>query len=183
MEFFRHPTAIVESKAIGKGTKIWQYTVILSNAVIGTDCNINCHCFIENDVIISNNVTIKSGVYLWDGIRVEDNVFIGPNVTFANDLRPRSKQYPETFMKTTLKKGVSIGAGAVIVGGIVLGEYSMIGAGAVVTKSIPNNTIWYGNPARFKACVCNCGNKLNENFECVKCKKVYQIIKDKVCEA
>ncbi len=144
-----HPSADVQSYNIGIKTKIWQYVVILPGAKIGNNCNINAHCFIENDVIIGDNVTIKCGVYLWDGLRIEDDVFIGPNVTFTNDKYPRSKKYPESFDKTIIKKGASIGAGAVIVGGITIGENAMIGAGSVVTHNVPPNELWYGNPARF----------------------------------
>jgi UDP-2-acetamido-3-amino-2,3-dideoxy-glucuronate N-acetyltransferase len=143
-----HPLSDVQSKQIGQNTSVWQYAVILSGAVIGDNCNINCHTFIENDVKVGNNVTVKSGVFLWDGIVIEDNVFIGPNVTFVNDKFPRSKQYPEEFQKTVIKKGASLGANATILGGITVGENAMIGAGAVVTKDIPANTLWVGNPAK-----------------------------------
>jgi acetyltransferase-like isoleucine patch superfamily enzyme len=102
---------------------------------------------IENDVVIGDNVTIKSGVQVWDGVTIEDNVFVGPNVTFTNDLVPRSKQYPEAFAKTVIKRGASIGANATIVAGHTIGENALIGAGSVVTKNIPDNTVWYGNPA------------------------------------
>lgn len=143
-----HPLADVHSTNVGEGTTIWQFVVILGNASIGTNCNINCHCFIENDVVIGNNVTIKSGVYLWDGLRIEDDVFIGPNATFVNDHFPRSKKYPEKFDKTIVRKGASIGANATILSGITVGERAMIGAGSVVTKNVPADTVWYGNPAR-----------------------------------
>lgn len=133
---------------IPSSTNIWQYVVVLPNASIGESCNICAHSFIENDVIIGNNVTIKCGVYLWDGITVEDNVLIGPNVTFTNDKYPRAKQ---TFIlqRTLIKRGASIGAGSVILGGIVIGENALIAAGSVVTKDIPANELWMGNPARF----------------------------------
>ena len=145
-----HPTADVQSVNIGKNTTIWQYCVILKDAVIGENCNINFNVFIENKVIIGNNVTIKPGVQLWDGVTVEDNVFIGPNVTFTNDLTPRSKRYPKSFKKTIIKKGASIGANATIIAGIEIGEYALIGAGSVLTKNIPSYTLWYGNPAKQK---------------------------------
>lgn len=144
-----HPTAEVQTDQIGEDTQIWQFCVILRGAKIGSNCNINFNVFIENDVVIGNNVTIKSGVQLWDGLRVENNVFIGPNVTFTNDKYPRSKQYPEQFTQTIIKEGASIGAGAVILSGITIGENSMIGAGSVVTKNIPNNELWFGNPAKY----------------------------------
>jgi UDP-2-acetamido-3-amino-2,3-dideoxy-glucuronate N-acetyltransferase len=98
--------------------------------------------------LIGNDVTIKSGVYLWDGLTIEDNVFIGPNATFTNDKHPRSKVYPETFLRTLIKKGASIGANATILPGIEIGEYSVVGAGAVVTKSIPPYAVVMGNPAK-----------------------------------
>ena len=143
-----HPLADVKSQNIGKGTFVWQFCVILEGAKIGESCNINCQVFIENDVLIGNNVTIKPGVQIWDGVTLEDNVFIGPNVTFTNDLKPRSKQYPEIFLRTLVKTGASIGANATILPGITIGENAMIGAGSVVIKDIPANTTWVGNPAR-----------------------------------
>lgn len=157
---FIHKLAEVQSEQVGEGTSIWQFAVILKGAIIGDNCNINCHTFIENDVVIGNNVTIKSGVFLWDGINIEDNVFIGPNATFTNDVYPRSKKYPNSFQNTLLKKGASIGANATILGGIVLGKYSLIGAGAVVTRSVPDYAMVYGNPARITGWVDELGNKL-----------------------
>lgn len=145
---FIHEKADVQTAHIGEGTKIWQYSVILQNAQIGSNCNINAQCFIENDVILGNNVTVKCGVQLWDGITIEDNVFIGPNATFTNDKYPRSKVYPEQFIRTLVKKGASIGANATILCGVTIGEYAMIGAGSVVTKDVPAGELWYGNPAR-----------------------------------
>lgn len=143
-----HPLSDVQSNNIGEGTRIWQYSVILKNSVIGSGCNICAHTFIENDVIIGNDVTIKSGVYIWDGITIGDQVFIGPCVAFTNDKMPRSKQYPESFMRTTLKTGASIGANATILPGITLGEHCMVGAGAVVTKDVPPYAVVIGNPAK-----------------------------------
>lgn len=165
-----HKLADVQSKTIGDDTNIWQFTVVFEKAKIGKNCNINAQCLIENDVIIGDNVTIKSGVQIWDGITIEDNVFIGPNVTFTNDSTPRSKQYPSVFLKTRIAKGASIGANSTIVGGITVGSYALIGSGSVVTKDIRNNELWYGNPARFKGHVCNCGNKCDTSLICDKCK-------------
>ncbi|WP_183560807.1 acyltransferase [Mucilaginibacter sp. SP1R1] len=142
-----HPLSDVQTDKIGENTFVWQFSVILKNAVIGSNCNINCNCFIENDVTLGNNVTIKSGVQIWDGITIEDNVFIGPNATFTNDLVPRSKVYPDKFGQTIVKKGASVGANATIIAGIEIGEFAFIGAGSVVTKTIPPYTVWYGNPA------------------------------------
>ena len=144
-----HPLADVQTEKIGENTSVWQFCVVLPNAQIGDNCNINCQVFIENDVKIGNNVTIKPGVQIWDGLRIEDNVFIGPNVTFTNDRYPRSKQYPEEFQQTLIKKGASIGANTTILGGITIGENALIGAGSVVTKDVPANELWVGNPAKF----------------------------------
>ncbi|PLR77841.1 N-acetyltransferase [Bacillus sp. V3-13] len=176
MKYQIHAQAIVESAKIGAGTTIWAFSHILPGAVIGDDCNICDHTFIENDVVIGDRVTIKSGVYIWDGIKIDNDVFIGPNVTFTNDLIPRSKKYPDVFEKTYIETGASIGANSTIIAGNTIGRYSMIGAGSVVTKDVPNNTLWYGNPAQFKAYICDCGHKLNEDLHCSKCDNNYQFV-------
>lgn len=150
---FIHPLSDVKSEKIGLKTKIWQFSIIFPDAIIGENCNICAHTLIENDVRIGNNVTIKSGVYIWDGITLEDNVFVGPCVTFTNDKKPRSKQYPEKFPQTIVEKGASIGANATILPGIRIGQNALIGAGAVVTKDVPANAIVVGNPAIVKGYV------------------------------
>ena len=143
-----HKFADCQNTKIPSNTNIWQYSIILPKAKIGDNCNICSHCFIENDVYIGDNVTIKNGVYLWDGIILENNVQIGPNVTFTNDKYPRAKQSFE-LCRTIVKKNASIGADSVILGGITIGENAMIGAGSIVTKDIPANELWFGNPAIF----------------------------------
>lgn len=164
MKYRIHPLADVQSSNIGEDTSIWQFVVVLAKAVIGKNCNINCNVFIENDVVIGDNVTIKSGVQVWDGIEIKDNVFIGPNVTFTNDMSPRSKQYPEEFKKTVINEGASIGANTTVLAGIEIGEYALIGAGSVVTKSVPPYTLWYGNPAIHKGFVTKSGEILDMNL-------------------
>jgi UDP-2-acetamido-3-amino-2,3-dideoxy-glucuronate N-acetyltransferase len=159
-DFVIHPLSDVQTNKIGSKTFIWQYAVILKGAVIGDNCNINCHTFIENDVVIGNNVTVKAGVYLWDGIAVEDNVFIGPNVTFTNVKYPRSKIYPENFQRILLKEGCSIGANATILGGITIGEYSIVAAGSIVTKDVAPFTLVKGSPAAYSANIDKQGNKV-----------------------
>jgi acetyltransferase-like isoleucine patch superfamily enzyme len=144
-----HPLSDVQTDRIGDHTSVWQFCVILKNAQIGSYCNINCNVFIENEVIIGDHVTIKSGVQIWDGITLEDHVFIGPNVTFTNDHFPKSQNKDFILRKTLIKKGASIGANATILGGVTLGENSLVGAGSVVTKDIPANEVWVGNPAQF----------------------------------
>lgn len=156
-----HQLADVQTKKIGQDTYIWQYTVVLKDAEIGNNCNINCHVFIENDVVIGSNVTVKSGVYLWDGLKVEDGVFIGPNVSFTNDHRPRSKHYPLTFQRTILKKNCSIGAASIILGGITVGAYAMVGAASLVTKNVPSRALVIGSPARIVAWLNIDGSKMD----------------------
>jgi len=148
MTYFLHPKGLCESNHVGQGTRIWAFAHVLPNATIGEECNICDGVFVENDVVIGNRVTIKCGVQLWDGVRLEDDVFVGPNATFTNDIRPRSKIYPEKFLQTIVECGASIGANATILPGLRIGRNAMIGAGAVVTRSVPPNAIVVGNPAK-----------------------------------
>lgn len=138
-----HPDAL-----IGAGTHVWQFAVVLAGARIGRDCNLNAHTLVEGGALIGDRVTLKCGVYIWNGIVLEDDVFCGPNATFTNDLRPRSRQTPATWMKTVVEKGASIGAGAIILPGVRIGRDAMIGAGGVVTKDVPAGETWIGNPAK-----------------------------------
>jgi UDP-2-acetamido-3-amino-2,3-dideoxy-glucuronate N-acetyltransferase len=147
-KIFVHNLADVATEDIGTGTRIWQFAVVLAGARIGTDCNICSHVFIENDVVIGDRVTIKCGVQLWDGLRVGNDVFVGPNATFTNDLFPRSKKYPDKYLKTTIEDGASIGAGAVILPGISIGAGAFVAAGAVVTRSVAPRSLVRGNPAK-----------------------------------
>lgn len=143
-----HRLADVADCQIGAGTRIWQFVVVLAGARIGSNCNICAHVLIEADVVIGDRVTVKSGVQLWDGLRIADDVFIGPNATFTNDRFPRSRIYPEAFPRTIIESGASIGAGAVILPGIRIGERAMVGAGAVVTRDVAKQSLVTGNPAR-----------------------------------
>ncbi|MFN6969944.1 MAG: acyltransferase [Rheinheimera sp.] len=143
-----HPLADVSATQIGDDTRIWQFSVVLAGASIGRNCNICAHTLIESDVVVGDHVTVKSGVYLWDGLRVGHHVFIGPNATFTNDKTPRSKVYPEQFLNTVIEDFASIGANATILPGITIGRNAMVGAGAVVTKSVPPNAVVVGNPAK-----------------------------------
>jgi len=174
---FIHPKPDVQSTQIGEGTKIWQFCVVLAGAKIGANCNINALTLIENDVTIGNDVTIKPGVQVWDGLRIGDNVFVGPNVTFTNDFTPRSKQRPDEFLKTAIERYASIGANSTIIGGITIGEYALVGAGAVVTKDVSAYALVYGNPAKQQGWVCACGTKLIQ-LTCPDCDLEYQSIND-----
>ena len=147
-DFFQHRLAVVETLQVGAGTRVWAFAHILPGARIGRDCNICDHTFIENEVVIGDRVTVKSGVQLWDGITLEDDVFIGPNATFTNDPFPRSRHHPSKLAGVLVKQGASIGANATILPGLVIGARAMIGAGAVVTRDVPADTIIAGNPGR-----------------------------------
>lgn len=144
-----HPLADCKNCNVPDSTRIWQFCVIFPDCKIGENCNICANVLIENQVSIGNNVTVKSGVQLWDGVLLEDDVFIGPNVTFTNDIFPRSGNKEFTIRQTRVCKGASIGANCTILPGVMIGEDSMVGAGSVVTKDIPAGEIWLGNPAKF----------------------------------
>jgi acetyltransferase-like isoleucine patch superfamily enzyme/dTDP-4-dehydrorhamnose 3,5-epimerase-like enzyme len=147
-EPFVHPEGICESDEVGAGTRIWAFAHVLPGARIGADCNLCDGVFVESDVVVGDRVTIKSGVQLWDGVRLEDDVFVGPNATFTNDPFPRSRQWQEEHPRTIVRAGASIGANATILPGIEIGPEAMVGAGAVVTRSVPAHAIVVGNPAR-----------------------------------
>ncbi len=185
-----HPTALVETENIGAGTKIWAYCHIMRHVTIGSDCNIGDHCFIESGAVIGNQVTIKNGNMIWEGVTLEDGVFVGPHVFFTNDLYPRSPRLPQAkiryenkdWLKTTLiKRGATLGAGAVLLAGNTIGEYAMVAAGAVVTKDVPPYALVGGNPAHLMGWVCQCGAKLSFNQQsavCTICGLQYNLIDD-----
>jgi len=176
--FFNHEQAVVEEGArVGQGSRIWAFAHILQGAVIGRECNICDHTFIEGGVRVGDRVTIKCGVSLWSGLIVEDDVFIGPGAVFTNDLRPRSRKYPVRYIQTLLKKGCSIGANSTILPGLAVGCWAMVGAGAVVTRNVPDFALVMGNPARVTGWVCVCGDKLkagSANSLVCTCGKLYE---------
>ncbi len=145
---FIHPQALVESPHVGDGTRVWAFAHVLPDAVIGRECNICDGVFVENDVVVGDRVTVKCGVQLWDGVTLEDDVFVGPNATFTNDPFPRSRQRPERFSRTVVRRGASIGANATILPGLTIGQHALVGAGSVVTRDVPAYAVVVGNPAR-----------------------------------
>ncbi len=172
--FYQHPQALVESRAIGTGTRIWAFAHVMDGAVIGRLCNICDHTFVESNVVVGNNVTIKNGVSLWDGVVLEDNVFVGPNAVFTNDLNPRAavKKTREQFLPTRVREGASVGANATVVCGTTIGRYAFIGAGAVIIRDVPDYALVVGNPARHIGFMCECGSKLDASLAC-RCGRQY----------
>jgi acetyltransferase-like isoleucine patch superfamily enzyme len=171
-DYFVHPSALVESRTIGSGTKIWAFAHILNGAQIGRDCNVGDHCFIEGNVTIGDQVTVKNGVSIWSGVRLEDFVFVGPNAVFTNDMFPRSKVYHASDMETFVRTGATIGANATLRCGISVGRWAMIGAGSVVVHDVPDFGLVYGVPARQEGWVCACGKRLDLSVQAhgrIKC--------------
>ncbi len=174
-----HPQALVEPGAtVGTGTRVWAFAHLAPGSRVGHDCNVCDHTFIEGGVRVGDRVTLKSGVYLWSGLEIEDDVFVGPGAVFTNDLRPRSKRYLDQPLKTVLKVGCSVGAGAVILPGLTIGRWAMVGAGAVVTKDVRDFALVMGNPAKQRAWVCRCGDKLpsvaEDRARC-RCGRAYRL--------
>ena len=148
--YFVHPLADVSSSDIGRGTRVWQYSVVMEGARIGAYVNLGSHCFVETNARVGHRVTVKNGVFLWDGIELEDDVFVGPNVTFTNDPLPSSRDPRFVPLSTVVRQGASIGAGAVILPGVVIGKASFVAAASVVTRDVPNFAVVMGSPATIR---------------------------------
>ena len=170
-DYFVHESSFVdEPVVIGEGTKIWHFSHIMKGTKIGKNCSIGQNVVIGPDVVIGNNVKIQNNVSLYEGLIVEDNVFIGPSVVFTNVLNPRSfVSRKEEFKKTILKNGCSIGANSTIVCGNTIGEFSLVGAGSVVTRNVQSYNIVYGNPAIYKGTICRCGKVYGKRTKKCEC--------------
>mgnify|MGYP003293196610 CR=1 FL=1 len=184
--YFAHPTAIVDPDCqIGEGTKIWHFTHVSSKCVMGANCNIGQNVYVAPDVVLGSNVKVQNNVSLYTGVVCEDDVFLGPSMVFTNVLNPRSAiSRKNQFQKTIVKKGASIGANATIVCGHNIGRYALVGAGAVITKDIPDFALVVGNPARQIGWVSECGHKLtfddNGMAACPESGRKYRLVDDKV---
>ena len=174
--FFVHESSFVDNSArIGEGTKIWHFCNVMKDAVIGKNCVLGQNVHVGPKVQIGNSVKVQNNVSLYEGVVLEDEVFCGPSMVFTNVINPRSAiSRKNEFKKTLVKKGATIGANATIVCGHILGEYCFIGAGAVVTKDVPDYALIIGNPGRQSGWMCGCGVKLPESLQCATCKVKYQ---------
>lgn len=183
-DYFAHPTSIVEEpSSIGKGTKIWHFCHIMPNASIGANCTIGQNVFIGDGVKIGNRVKVENNVSIFSEVTLEDDVFCGPSCVFTNVINPRSHVCRKNeYQAILVKRSATIGANATIVCGHTIGRYAFVGAGTVVTRDVPDYALVYGNPARIKGWICECGEKLdfddNGNAACLACKVKYQIRKD-----
>jgi UDP-2-acetamido-3-amino-2,3-dideoxy-glucuronate N-acetyltransferase len=182
-KYFVHETAVVdEPVSIGEGTKIWHFSHIMAGAKIGKGCSIGQNVYIGATAEIGDNVKIQNNVSVYEGVVIEDSVFCGPSCVFTNVIRPRSAfpRIDRTFDTTIVRKGATIGANASIVCGITIGEHSFIGAGSVVTKDVPAYALCFGNPARRRGWICECGGKLDDsasgskNLVCSACPRKYR---------
>ena len=179
MGVYVHPTAEVSPEAqIGDGTKIWNLAQVREKSVIGKYCIISKNVYIDTQVVLGNRVKVQNNVNVYHGVEVEDDVFLGPSMTFTNDFYPRAFNSDWEITYTKVKKGASIGANCTIVCGNTIGEYAMIGSGSVVTKDVPDYALMVGNPAKQIGWVCVCGQKLDNNYCCSKCKKEYNNLKE-----
>jgi len=179
LNYFVHPTAVIEEDVtIGEGSRIWHFVHVRRGARIGKNCNIGKDVFIDVDVEIGDNVKIQNGVSIYRGVKIEDDVFLGPHMTFTNDLYPRAYSTDWQIIPTVVKKGASIGANATILCGVTIGRYAMVGAGSVVTESVPDFGLVYGNPARLEGFVCYCGRRVDK---IIREDKEYTVFKCTYC--
>ena len=170
-----HPTAVVDpGAAIGDGTRIWHFCHIMSSAVIGANCNIGQNVYVDADVTIGSGCKIQNNVSIYKGVTLEDDVFCGPSMVFTNVFNPRAAiRRMDEARPTLVKRGASLGANCTIVCGVTIGRYAFVGAGAVVTKDVPDHALAHGNPAKVRGWVCACGEKLDDGLTCPECRCAY----------
>lgn len=181
--YFVHESSYIDLPCeIGKNTKIWHFSHIMKDCTIGNDCNIGQNVVISPGVVLGNNVKIQNNVSIYTGVICENDVFLGPSCVFTNVINPRSFIERKTEYKATnVRKGASIGANATIICGHDIGKYAFVGAGAVVTKNVPDYALVVGNPAKIIGYVCKCGNQLeksNQKYHCKQCESFYQKINE-----
>jgi len=175
-KIFIHASAVVSNEAkIGDGTKVWINVQVREQAEIGTNCIISKDVYIDHAVKIGHRCKIQNSVSVYNGVTIEDDVFVGPNVAFTNDKVPRAFNLEWKTTPTLVKRGASIGANATILCGITIGQYAMVAAGSVVTKSVPDQTLVMGNPALIVGYVCHCGNRLDQQDQCNVCGKITEL--------
>ena len=173
-EFFAHSTAFIdEGCKIGKGTKIWHFSHLMSNCILGENCNLGQNVVVSPQVVLGKNVKVQNNVSIYTGVTCDDDVFLGPSMVFTNVINPRSAiNRKNEYAKTHVGKGASIGANATIVCGNNIGEYAFIGAGAVVTKNVPPYSLWVGNPAKQLGWISEYGHRLQFNsYDIAVCKE------------
>jgi UDP-2-acetamido-3-amino-2,3-dideoxy-glucuronate N-acetyltransferase len=187
---FIHSTAVVETSAIGPRTRIWAFTHVVRGAEIGKDCNIGSHCYVEGDVHVGDRVTIKNGNFVWDGVTLEAGVFVGPGVVFTNDRNPRSPRNHEVeeryasddwLLRTLVCTGATLGAGAIILPGLTIGEFAFVAAGSVVTRDVPAHALVRGSPATIVGWACRCGGRikvLGGTGTCPACARAFRRVGD-----
>ncbi len=187
-DIFVHPSSVIDDNVtIGSGTKIWHFCHVVSGAVLGVNCSVGQNCYIDRNVQIGNNVRIQNNVSVYRKVTLEDDVFCGPSMVFTNVLNPRAavRRNLDEYSPTLVKQGATIGANATVVCGITIGRYAFIGAGAVVTRDVPDYALVHGNPGRIRGWMCECGEKLRlgidsknvcEAIACTKCKRRYERI-------
>jgi UDP-2-acetamido-3-amino-2,3-dideoxy-glucuronate N-acetyltransferase len=170
---FVHPSSLVDEGArLGRGTKIWHFSHILSGTVIGENCNIGQNVVAGPDVRIGNRCKIQNNVSVYKHVTLEDDVFCGPSVVFTNVFNPRARiRKMDDARPTLVQRGATLGANCTVVCGVTIGRYAFVGAGAVVTKDVPDHALVYGNPAVARGWVCECGEKLGEDMRCGACGK------------
>jgi UDP-2-acetamido-3-amino-2,3-dideoxy-glucuronate N-acetyltransferase len=172
---FVHEAALCEAEDVGPRTRVWAFAHVMRGARIGADCNVGGHVFVEEGAIVGDRVTVKNGVQLWDRVTIEDDVFLGPGCVFTNDPRPRvgHRLQRKDLVPTRVGRGASVGANATIVCGISIGQFALVGAGAVVTRDVPAHALVVGNPASRVGWVCQCGRTLDGDLLCI-CGRGYK---------